>query len=173
MQKAHENDLSAFNSICDLLQPFDDETRSRIVKSIVMFFDIDFQLGSTFNLPSGITRGNSTEEMSLNNSSLYSTFAEVYAAAKPSTNADKALVAGFWLQTCQGNLEGFKSQDANEELANLGYKINNITDALSKLIGTDPQLVLQTKKSGKTRQARKTYKLTRAGVDRVRDMIDE
>ena len=171
MQKVTGNDLSAFNRICDVLQPLDNETRSRIVKSIVMFFNIDFHIGS---IPSAnIIGGDSPERMNPSNVSTYSSFAEAYVAAKPSTNADKALVAGFWLQICQKNLEGFKSQDANRELANSGHRINNITDALSSLINATPPLALQTKKSGRSRQARKTYKLTKAGINRIQEMIDE
>lgn len=169
MQKATDNALSAFNSICDVLQPLDDETRSRIVKSIVMFFNIDSHTDSRL---ASDTIGTSTEYVSPDNINLYSTFAEFYAVVKPSTNADKALVAGFWLQIYQEGLGGFRSREANKELANLGYSINNITDALSTLINTNPQLVLQVKKSGKSKQARKTYKLTEAGINRVKEMID-
>ena len=170
MHKATDNALSVFNSICDVLQPLDDETRSRIVKSIVMFFNIDFHADS--RLASDIIGGSSTEYVSPGNINSYSTFAEFYAVVKPSTNADKALVAGFWLQVYQEDLGGFRSREANKELANLGYSISNITDALSTLINTNPQLVLQVKKSGRSKQARKTYKLTEAGINRVKEMID-
>jgi hypothetical protein len=47
----------------------------------------------------------------------------------------------------------------------------NITAALDDLKEVQPQLVLQLKKSGKSRQARKTYKISVAGVQRDKEMI--
>ena len=48
----------------------------------------------------------------------------------------------------------------------------NITAALDDLKEVQPQLVLQLKKSGKSRQARKTYKISVAGVQRHRSAAD-
>ncbi len=72
---------------------------------------------------------------------------------------------------CQG-ADSFDSQSANTALKNLGHAIANITMALGALIKQKPALVLQTKKSGKSRQARKTFKLTVAGIKAVEDMIN-
>lgn len=60
----------------------------------------------------------------------------------------------------------------NTALNNLGHKLANVTVSLSVLIEAKPQLVLQLRKSGKSKQARKTYKLSVAGIDRVKEMID-
>jgi hypothetical protein len=61
--------------------------------------------------------------------------------------------------------------ELNTNLKNLGHGLSNVTDALTSLINRKPSFVLQTAKSGKSRQARKKYKLTRAGLDEVRRMI--
>ena len=100
----------------------------------------------------------------------YSTFADLDAAANPTTNGDRALVAGYWLQVCQDN-ENFTGQAANKELTHLGHKSSNITAAINRLKNAKPQLVLQLKKSGSSQQARKTYKVSHAGVKRVEEMI--
>lgn len=100
----------------------------------------------------------------------YSSFAELHDAAQPKTNPEKALVAGYWLQVCEGS-ESFDSQSANTLLKHLGEGMANITSALDSLKGQKPALALQLKKSGKTRQARKTYKITTAGVKQVEAMI--
>lgn len=100
----------------------------------------------------------------------YSTFAELYDAARPKSQSDKALVGGYWLQQCQG-AESFDSFSVNKELKNLGEGILNITSALDTLKSQKPALALQLKKAGKSRQARKTYKATVAGLKMVENMI--
>ena len=164
------DDRSAFDSICNALEHLDNETQSRIIKSVVAFFDIDFQIGS--ESASNVIERNATGGTDTDSGLSYLSFAEIYADAGPSNNLDKALVAGFWLQVCQQNSKGFKSQDANKELENIGYKVKNITNAFTRSINRSPQLVLQIKKGGKSQQARKMYKLTEEGINRVREMID-
>lgn len=100
----------------------------------------------------------------------FSTFAELYDAARPKSQSDKALLGGYWLQQCQG-AESFDGFSVNKELKNLGEGIANITSALDALKGQKPALALQLKKAGKSRQARKTYKVTIAGIKIVENMI--
>jgi len=100
----------------------------------------------------------------------FSDFPSLYDAANPATEADKALVAGYWLQVIHGNADwgGF---NANKELKNLGHGVENITVALGALIDSTPRLVMQTHKSGKAKQARKKYKMTNEGIRRVKQML--
>ena len=101
----------------------------------------------------------------------YETFAELFDAAQPSSNANMALVAGYWLQVCQGQTD-FDGQSANTELKHLGRPIANITVAMNSLKSQKPTLVMQLRKSGKSQQARKTYKVTVAGIKAVEAMIN-
>jgi hypothetical protein len=100
----------------------------------------------------------------------FTDFASLYDAANPSTEADKALVAAYWLQVIQGNAD-WASFSANKELRNLGHGVENITVALGALIDSTPRLVMQTHKAGKSRQARKKYKMTNEGIKRVKQML--
>lgn len=96
--------------------------------------------------------------------------ADLVSAADPRTDVDRALVATYWFQICQ-NEPSVTGQQVNAELRHLGYHVKNITDAYSGLMSRKPQLALQMAKSGTSRQARKKYKLTDAGVKQVRRMI--
>lgn len=96
--------------------------------------------------------------------------ASLFAKATPATQPDKALVMAYWLQEREGNPE-FDSQTLNSKLTHLGHKIGNITRALGSLSAMRPQLVVQTRKEGKTKQARKRYKLTVEGVRRVERLL--
>jgi hypothetical protein len=103
-------------------------------------------------------------------SSQYTDAADVYAAANPLTDGDKVLVVGYWFQVVRGDTE-LDSQSLNMELKNLGYPISNVTRAVSGLAKSIPRYLVQTKKSGSTKQARKRFRLTVEGVKRVEQML--
>lgn len=98
--------------------------------------------------------------------------ADLYAASAPEMDTDKALVAGYWFQFCEGKAE-FGSQEINTALKNLGHPIKNITSAFDNLKARKPAPVMQLKKAGTSKQARKTYKLTVAGKSAVEMMIGQ
>lgn len=100
----------------------------------------------------------------------FGSLAELFDAAQPKGASDKALVAGYWLQVCQGS-ESFDGFSANKELKHLGEGLPNVTSAIDTLKAQKPALALQLKKSGKSRQARKVYKITVAGIRAVEAMI--
>jgi hypothetical protein len=100
----------------------------------------------------------------------YGSLAELYSAAHPETGAQKVLAGGYWCQVCQG-LEEFSAQLVNDQLKEIGAKVGNVTMAFNALKAANPSLVLQVRKSGKSKQSRKQYKLTIAGIRSVEDMI--
>src|SRR5205823_4960084 len=102
----------------------------------------------------------------------FPTVADFYSACNPSSDVDKALVVGYWAQVIE-NVPEFDSQSINRELKHLGHGVSNITSAFDGLKERKPQLVIQTKKSGTSRQARKLYKLTIEGQRAVERMIGE
>ncbi len=102
-------------------------------------------------------------------STQFESFSDLFVAAAPKTEAEMALVGGWW-QLSQGNTD-FSSHQVNSELKNLGHALSNVTRAFDSLRAQKPTLVMQVKKSGKTKQARKLYKLTHAGSEEVRRMI--
>ncbi|WP_336708856.1 hypothetical protein [Oerskovia sp. USHLN155] len=97
-------------------------------------------------------------------------FAELYDAAGPSTDGERLLVAAYWVQVVQGG-DNFSSFALNSVLKDLGHAVGHISERTAQLVKQKPALILQLRKSGSTRQARKTFKLSRAGSDRVRSMI--
>ena len=97
-------------------------------------------------------------------------FPALFNAASPATEPERALVAGYWFQVVQGK-EDLHGQLLNDELKNMGHGIGNVTDALSSLIERRPALVIQTRKSGTSRQARKKYRLTTEGIRAVEQML--
>ena len=98
--------------------------------------------------------------------------AELFDATHPQTEAEKALVAAYWLQVC-GEAESVEGFRVNKELKHLGQGLSNVTRAIDVLKTQKPALMMQLRKSGKSKQARKTYKVTHAGQTAVREMMNE
>jgi hypothetical protein len=102
----------------------------------------------------------------------YGDVADLYTAASPRTESESVLVAAYWHQVV-GRTESLDSQALNGDLKNLGHGVRNVTRACSVLIHQRPALMMQVKKAGATKQARKQYRLTAAGIQRVREMLAE
>jgi hypothetical protein len=98
--------------------------------------------------------------------------AEVYTAADPKTEAESVLIAAYWHHVAH-EADALDSQALNRALKNLGRGVGNVTRACSVLIARRPALMLQVKKTGSTKQARKQYRLTVAGFQRAREMLGE
>lgn len=100
----------------------------------------------------------------------YESSGELLAASGAKSEPDRVLVMGFWFQVIneQADLE---SQEISTELKHLGHKVSNTTRAFSSLMNQKPQLVIQMRKSGNTKQARKKYKLTSEGIATVKRML--
>jgi hypothetical protein len=97
-------------------------------------------------------------------------FPELFDAANPTTSVDKVLVAAYWYQIVQGE-DDWDSQTVNTSLKHLGHGSSNVTRDLDGLIGRTPRFVMQVRKDGNTRQARKRYKLTREGIRAVEQLL--
>jgi hypothetical protein len=100
----------------------------------------------------------------------FETLADLFAAAEPRRERDKALVSAYWFQR-QAPSGSFTAQEINKGLKDLGHRVVNITGALGDLAEQSPRLVAQLEKAGTTRQARKLYRLTPAGTEAVTQML--
>lgn len=95
---------------------------------------------------------------------------ELYAQADPTTEPERALVVAYFVQEVEGKGE-FDSQTVNTQLKHLGHAVSNITRTMDDLKSRRPQLVIQIEKAGKSKQARKRFKVTAAGKTEVKRML--
>ncbi len=175
MEQEHDSDWSeieAMKSVGTALGRLDKEAQARVLRWAVDKFD--FAVGGPSNGAfAKSTRLRAREEdvgATVVEPEQFSDLPGLFGATSPSTESEKALVVGYWLQVAQGQAD-LDSQNINGELKNLGHGVLNITRALDGLIGTRPQLVIQTRKSGTAKQARKKYRLTGEGIARVKQMM--
>lgn len=165
---SEDEEIEAMKKIAGALEPLNDAARNRALQWALSRFrgaSLLEKVVATNDQP--ISDGNTSTS---DGRPPFETFAELFEAASPGTEREKALLASYWVQVCQ-NQPTFGSQTLNDELKDLGHGVGNITEALTALKNERPALVLQLKKSGTSRQARKTYKLTQEGTRRVQAMV--
>jgi hypothetical protein len=85
---------------------------------------------------------------------------------RPETMAERALLGAYVLSGGRAE-RTVTSQAINAELKRHGLPVPNITRAIESNLRSRPPLMIQKKKLGTTRQARKQYAITQAGVDYV------
>ena len=96
--------------------------------------------------------------------------AEFYDQVDPESDADKALVVAYWYQF-RGEQDEVEAQRVNRALKHLGQGVGNITRAFEALKGQKPALIVQTRKEGTTKQARKKFKVTTEGKKAIEKML--
>lgn len=85
---------------------------------------------------------------------------------QPETMAERALMGAYTLSRGKAD-KTVTSQAINAELKRAGIPVPNITRAIESNLRAKPPLMVQKKKMGTTRQARKQYAITPEGVEFV------
>lgn len=173
--------------VADHLKKLDGDTAAirRVLDwAVAAFLPLEGRVPGVLSSPTGMTmRGSGAitpgtgsivltgQQPQVAQSVAWDTLPELYAAASPNSDADRALVVGYYFQKVKGvdNLDSFT---INKSLRHLGFAASNITSALNSLIERRPQLAIQTHKSGSSRQARKRYRLTNEGLRAVERMLE-
>lgn len=171
-------EIEAMSAIAGSLQQLSPEAQGRVLRWAAERFEVTLRsqriqknIDSSHVEHSDESQGDDEESESTGaEAAEYEFFADLFDAAGPTSEADKALVGAYWFQVVQGQAT-FQSQSLNAELKNLGHAIGNVTQALSSLQSRKPALVVQVRKAGNARQARKTFKVTAEGIRAVRQML--
>lgn len=175
-EAAPDPEFAAMQTAFEALEPLEPASRQRVLEYVAARLEISTgRDGSLGPMAGDMQEGTTGEDSRLGevvpkNPARFGTFAELFDAAQPKTNGEKALVGGYWVQVCNG-ADSFYGLSINKSLKDLGRGLSNVTHALNALKGRKPALVLQLRKSGKSQQARKTYKVTAAGIEAVETMI--
>jgi hypothetical protein len=159
------NEIEAMRVVASALKNLDPAARDRVLRWTCEKY------GGQEVRPIQPTRSSSVRQESPQASSEdgAADLADLYASCQPKTDAEKTLVVSYWLQETQ-DVAGIDAQQVNTQLKHLGHGVGNITRAFDKLMENRPQLMIQTKKAGTTKQARKTYRVTTEGKNMVAQM---
>jgi hypothetical protein len=162
-----DNEIDAMGSVLKALTPLDDASRLRAVRwALEKLGTVGFDAPRAAMSSSASSTPTPVGSVPTN----FRDLADLFDAANPETDVERALVAGYWNQVCQ-NQPSFGAQSVNDDLKQLGHAIGNITRAMDNLMLVKPALAQQLRKDGGTKQARKTYRLTAAGIRRIEAML--
>ena len=154
-------ELEAMKVIVDTLRPLTPESIKKVLRFVNDTYPSKGTVQATFEKLASVD--------AQENQSTLTEFHELFDAARPETGAERALVAGYWLQVIQAN-EEWDSFMVNKELKNLGWPASNITRDLDNLVKRIPRWVHH-RKEGTSQQGRKTYTLTTEGKRAVQRML--
>jgi hypothetical protein len=161
-----DGEIKAITELVAILSPLDRETAIRVIQWAANRYGADTGWASAKTMSNRVPGTNSTYSPE----TTFADLAELYHAAAPTTDAERALIVGYWFQQVQQD-QSLDAQRVNAALKQLGYGLTNITSAFTDLIEGTPSLAIQIQKGGSTQQARKKYKLTIAGLRKVQQMI--
>jgi hypothetical protein len=162
-------EIEAMKSSAEAIEKLDDEAQLRVVNWLKSRFPRNRQTNSLADVPQKI-EDQPSGATNLDTLKSYGSLAELYHAADPKSEAEKGLVTGAWFQIVEG-MDGLDSQTINSALKDLGYGVGNITRAFDVLISQRPALMIQLRKAGTTKQARKQFKVTDAGLKKILQML--
>lgn len=172
-------ELDAMLAVKDAMEDLEPEVRERVLWWAIKRFDLSIKTGGGKGAK-GSEGGGDGDEDDLDDDGdggggggglpEFETFAEFFAHAAPTTDVQKALLAAYWVQEIEGNQQ-WGAYPLSASLKDLGHSLSNITRSLSSNMDQKPQLIVQLKKSGNSKQAKKTYKVTEAGKTAVKNML--
>ena len=174
-----DKEIQAMSDVASAMEELTQDERNRVLKWAFDRYSNDMTIptkakgNSSFNSSSDSQNNDENLEEEIDEQDTtqeFETFAEFYAKAQPKTHSEKVLVAGYWFQVIKENRE-LTSAPLNKELKHLGHGITNISEKFDSLKSAKPQLAIQLRKSGKSKQARKKYKITDAGKKKVQSML--
>lgn len=160
-------EVAAMGMVEQALEPLEPDARARVLRWAAERYGAALAPPSSRNLTASHARGMGQAGTP---GDTPQDAGEFYAEANPQTEPERALVVAYWVQEVRGDAE-FEAQTVNTQLKHLGHGVSNITRALDDLKARRPQLVIQIQKSGKSKQARKRYKVTSAGKAEVQRML--
>jgi hypothetical protein len=149
-------EIQAMSQIAAALQPLPDEAVARVLR----WASERHGIGATVSRPVDPNEPDAPADIG-----------ELFANSAATTDYDRALLAAYWFQQHQ-EAKSFTGQQVNSALKQMGVGVSNITQALNRLIDQRPALVQQLSKSGRSRQARKQYRLTSAGLQAARALLN-
>jgi hypothetical protein len=167
-------EIKAIEGAYASLKDLDDEAKLRVIKWLTDKFSLNITSLKNNQNPVAPENSRSSEEKNISIQDLqlssFTQLSELFAHIDPKTDGEKALVVGAYLQEVQGQPE-LTGRLINDELKHLGHGASNITTTISFLISKKPNLMIQTRKEGKSQQAQKKYRVTTEGFKLVKEMI--
>lgn len=100
----------------------------------------------------------------------YYSFADLFSDVAPKTGAQKAVVAGYWLEKKEGQ-SFWKASEVNKLLKSIDVKVSSISIVLSNAVKSSKTMITELERLGDSERSRKTFRLNDDGIAYVEDRI--
>jgi hypothetical protein len=100
----------------------------------------------------------------------YKNIENLFLAADIKSVGSRILLAAAYLQE-KHEYDEMSSYDINSRLKKLGYGVSNITTAINTLLNKKTPLMMQTKKDGTSKQAKRKFKVTEEGLELAKSFL--
>lgn len=186
MEELITPELRAIENTYKELKTFDNDAQVRIINWLIQKFQLQGQTPvsvessvahqSTIvekpqSLPNenhASTQGTTTVDASTLKE--FPTLKELFKSANPSSGPEKALLAAAFIQV-KNKTEELSAQIINRELKAIKHPSGNITSDMASLIKRSPALMELSTSDSNENRSRKKYRVTDAGILRVRSLI--
>lgn len=152
-------ELKAITTVYEALKDLEQSAQNRVLKWLQSKFSV--QASSLVNEPMSDEK---------KNFSAFESIADLMGIAHARTDSDRVLLTAAFLQEKFQKPE-LAGREINRELHHLGHRVANITNTISSLMNKRPQLMIQTKKEGKSQQAQKKYRVTVEGIKAANEIL--
>jgi hypothetical protein len=180
---SNDSEITALTTVHDVLKDLDQDARQRTLKWVAAKFGITTlsespqnQKTASIGLPSTPTVNHDEKVTEVGASALdgkiesFNTVGELISAIYAETDWERVLGVAAYLQKKNSDIE-LNGYAINKELKQAGYGVGNITVAMSRSVNARPQLITQLRKDGKSKQAKKTFKVTYEGLKWVENRL--
>lgn len=100
----------------------------------------------------------------------FATFADLYEVAAPKKGAQKAAVAGYWLETVQGQ-QSWKASEVNKLLKEIDVKVSSMSIVLTNAVKARNPLITELERLGSGERSHKTFCLSDWGHSYVQSCL--
>jgi len=162
-------ELKAMGIVFEVLQGLDAAAQERVLNWVLGALNLSIS-GRSASKPSVGNPAEAGSESGLLSLDEFETASDLLSATSPKSDSERVLIVGAFLQAKHGKKE-LAGMEINSELKHMGHGVSNVTQAISSLMARKPQLMIQTRKGGKSQQARKSYKVTGEGMRFIAQML--
>lgn len=184
MEELITPELRAIENTYKELKTLDNDAQARILNWLIHKFQLQGQTpsyvetSSPKNIPEALQHGVANAPSSsgltttVNHTSLkeFATLKELFKSANPTSGPEKALLAAAFIQI-KNNTEELSAQIINRELKAIKHPSGNITSDMASLTKRSPALMELATGESDEKRSRKRYRVTDAGILRVRSLL--
>ncbi len=164
-------ETAAIGVVTEALACLRQPARRRVIDYVTSLFDLSPPPKDTMpGLRAAATPAPEPADVVTPSESAFADCSQLFDAAQPSANEDKALVAAYWLQV-HGEKGEFASRDITRVLTQLGENFTHMSRVLERLRSKKPATIRQVRATGKGKGFRRTYAITEAGKKVVQQMV--